>query len=104
MKSTKSAVLFYGKNKVPTPFDEYKQYDDIGTGYVALYEQNDNACILCRILDDYERPLYSSNSHKLVLKGDDYNDLKEVTVIILNSQLKSIEEADLLIGNYSKVI
>lgn len=99
MDNIKPAVLFYNKGLTPIPFSEYKCYE-IGTGYVALYEPEDSYCVLCRILDNREILLFAGNAHKLILK-----DKKSTqSVIIINSILVNIEEADLLISNYSKVI
>ena len=44
-----TTVLFY--NKQPLSFSDYAMYH-IGADYIALYEKADNACVLCRILDE----------------------------------------------------
>ena len=97
MENTKSAVLFYDKGLTPIPFSKYKYYD-IGTGYIALYEPEDSNCVLCRILDNREIPSFSGNVHKLILKDEKITQ----SVIVINSILVNIEEADLLISSYSK--
>lgn len=62
LPNTKKAVLFY--NKQPLPFSDYAMYH-IGADYIALYEKADNACVLCRILDENEYPLFTQAKHRL---------------------------------------
>lgn len=101
MKNLKSAILIYGQNKVPMPFSYYKKYD-IGTGYVALYEKTEKCCVLCRVLDI--REISSFTYHRLILNKNEHNknEHKELSVIIINSNLKSIEDADEIVNNYNK--
>jgi hypothetical protein len=104
MSDTKSAILFYnhGKDKSPIPFAKYKYYD-VATGYVAIYEIG--YCILCRLLDDGEISAFNNKAiHTLVLKNFKGYDISEVRVIILNSKLKSIDEADSVVNTYMKAL
>lgn len=93
MPKRKTAILFYGKNKVPTPFDEYKKYE-VRTGYVALYDKQDNYCALCRILDERELSLHSSSAYKLILKRDDTHDIDELRVIVIGTDFDDIPTVD----------
>lgn len=96
MSNTKSAVLFYGKDKTPIPFDKYTFYN-VGTGYIALYESN-GCGELCRLLDERELLDFGKNAQILVFKSN--GNLYERYVIVLK-MLKSISEADELIKNIS---
>ena len=93
MENSKSAILIYGENKVQMAFTYYKRYD-IGTGYVALYEKTKRCCVLCRILEI--REISSFACHNLILNGE----YAEQPVIVINSNLTSVEEADTVIRRY----
>ena len=62
-QSNKKAVLFY--NKLPMSFSEYAYYH-IGADYVALCEEADNACALCRVLIKREVPVFGTAAHNLI--------------------------------------
>ena len=57
----KKAVLFY--NKIPFPFSEYACYH-IDATYIALCEEADNACVLCRVLDEKEIPMFGKRGRR----------------------------------------
>lgn len=101
MKNTKTAILFYGKNKVPIPFDEYKEYD-VGTGYVALYDEQNHFCILCRILDEREISSFFKTSNKLILKHNSSADIDELMVVIICTDLGNLSKADNIIERITK--
>lgn len=109
MNDVKSAILFYGKTRIPLPFAEYKKYD-VGTGYVALYDCDEDCCLLCRCLDESEISYYGDNISRLVIKNGKEEELKtnikikEISVIIITSKLKTIEQADNIIDSYKKAI
>lgn len=109
MNDVKSAILFYGKTRIPLPFAEYKKYD-VGTGYVALYDCDEDCCLLCRCLDESEISYYGDNISKLVIKSGEENELKTnmitegITVIIITTRLKNIAEADDVISTYKKAL
>lgn len=95
--SKATAVLFYGKNKIPIPFTKYKKYD-VGTGYIVLYGNSENdKCFLCRLLDEQEISYFSNNKNMLVVRNSD--SLSENQVIVLNANLTSVFEADEIIKN-----
>lgn len=109
MNDVKSAILFYGKTRIPLPFAEYKKYD-VGTGYVALYDCDEDCCLLCRCLDESEISYYGDNISRLVIKNGEENELKTnmitegITVIIITTRLKNIAEADDVISTYKKAL
>lgn len=94
MSNLKSAILFSHLGDTPTLFDNFKIYD-FGTGYVAL--ENDEQCLFTRILDEREITL-ENKANTVVLKTD--TTIKEISVIIINSRLKSIKEADNLVKQF----
>lgn len=102
MDNSKSAVLFQNFEKLPVAFQKYKTYQ-LGTGYVALFDNENNKpmCMLCRILDDKEISSFDKKAiNTLVLKHSEC--IQELTILIISSNLKSIEEADNIINNYKK--
>lgn len=92
--SSKSAILFYGKSKTPITFTKYKIYQ-IGTGYVALYENADNCCVLCRLLDKREISSFANNLHTLVIKD---KEVTEHSVIIISAEINCIDDADKIVS------
>lgn len=97
MNKSKQAILFYGKSKAPIAFSQYKLYQ-IGTGYIALYDEEDGYCALCRILDEREISSEVIMRHRLVISCKaESRTLKELSVIIVNSEVKNLEEADKII-------
>ncbi len=95
MSDTKNGILFYIKDSVPLTFTEYKIYD-LGTGYIALYDELSKSCCLCRILDDREISS-CSNKSTLVIKKE--QNIIEKYVILITS-LINLQEADKLINKY----
>ena len=86
MPTTKKAVLFY--NKQPLSFSDYAMYH-IGADYIALYEKADNACVLCRILDEKEYPLFKQAKHRLVILKQN-GTLSEVHIVIIKRDLHNL--------------
>ena len=91
MPTTKKAVLFY--NKQPLSFSDYAMYH-IGADYIALYEKADNACVLCRILDEKEYPLFI-----VVIKRDLHN-LEEVSVMMQKYRQDNRSYEDMKVFEY----
>lgn len=96
MPTTKKAVLFY--NKHPLSFSDYAMYH-IGADYIALYEKADNACVLCRILDEKEYPLFKQAKHRLVILKQN-GTLSEVHIVIIKRDLHNLEEVSVIMQKY----
>lgn len=94
--TAKKAVLFY--NKQPLPFSDYAMYH-IGADYIALYEKVDNACVLCRILDEKEYPLFKQAKHRLVILKQN-GTLSEIHVVIIKRDLHNLEEVSVMMKKY----
>ena len=94
--TAKKAVLFY--NKQPLPFSDYAMYH-IGADYIALYEKADNACVLCRILDEKEYPLFKQAKHRLVILKQN-GTLSEIHVVIIKRDLHNLEEVSVMMKKY----
>ena len=99
LPNTKKAVLFY--NKQPLPFSDYAMYH-IGADYIALYEKADNACVLCRILDENEYPLFTQAKHRLVILKQN-GVLSEIHVVIIKRDLHNLTEIAAIMKKYTTV-
>lgn len=97
--NNKKAVLFY--NGLPLAFSDYTLYC-IGSGYIALCEKADRACVLCRILDEKELPFHKGACHRLITQEQNYEP-KEQQVVIIKRDLYSLDEATEIIKNYANV-
>lgn len=92
----KKAVLFY--NKIPFPFSEYACYH-IGATYIALCEEADNACVLCRVLDEKEIPMFGRAMHKLIIQEPD-GSLTEHHVVIIKRDLHNLKEVSVIMEKH----
>ena len=96
----KKAVLFY--NKIPFTFSEYAAYH-IGATYIALCEEADNACVLCRVLDEKEVPVFRKAMHKLITQEPD-GSLTEHHVVIIKRDLHNLKEVNVIMEKHRKDI
>lgn len=89
----KSAILFSDlKAGVPIPFSHFKLYN-LGTGYVILYDQTEQPCVICRILDSREIEYFKKSMKKIVFKFDT-GEIKEINAIIIKSGIINFFEAE----------
>ena len=96
----KKAVLFY--NKIPFTFSEYAAYH-IGATYIALCEEADNACVLCRVLEEKEVPVFRKAMHKLITQEPD-GSLTEHHVVIIKRDLHNLKEVNVIMEKHRKDI
>ena len=93
---SKKAVLFY--HNLPLSFSEYAFYH-IGADYIALCEEADNACVLCRVLDEKEIPMFGKALHKLIMQEPD-GSLTEDHVVIIKRDLHNLKEVDVIMEKH----
>lgn len=92
------AVLFY--NKIPFSFSEYASYY-IGATYIALCEEADNACVLCRVLDEKEIPMFEKAKHRLITQEPN-GFLTEHFVVVIKRDLHNLKEVAVMMEKYGK--
>ena len=97
-QSNKKAVLFY--NKLPMSFSEYAYYH-IGADYVALCEEADNACVLCRVQNKKEVPVFGTAAHNLITQAPD-GSLAEHYVVVIKRDLHNLKEVTVIMEKYGK--
>ena len=95
---SKKAVLFY--HNLPLSFSEYAFYH-IGADYIALCEEADNACVLCRILGKTEIPMFRKAMHRLIIQEPNAS-LTEHHVVIIKRDLHNLKEVDVIMRKYGK--
>ena len=94
-----AAVLFY--NNIPYAFSECSFFQ-IGASFVALYERADNACILCRILEESEESEYKGEKQKLIT-FEPLNSPTKRYVAIVKRDLHNLAEVAAVMKKYATV-
>lgn len=94
-----AAVLFY--NNIPYAFSECSFFQ-IGASFVALYERADNACVLCRILEDSEESEYKGEKQKLIT-FEPLNSPTKRYVAIVKRDLHNLAEVAAVMKKYATV-
>lgn len=81
-------------------FPAAKRYD-VGTGYIALYDEKEHICCLCRLLDPQELQTVQMQKHSCrICDLDDERPVKPMTAIVLLGQLDTLENADRKVESY----
>ena len=93
---SKKAVLFY--HNLPLSFSEYAFYH-IGADYIALCEEADNACVLCRILGETEIPMFRKAMHRLIIQEPN-GSLTEDHVVIIKRDLHNLKGVDVIMEKH----
>ena len=98
-RSKSAAVLYY--NNTPISFSEYAYYH-IGSGYIALHEPSDNACVLCRVLSEKEIPIFEGVKYKLVL-SERTKSQETICVVIIKRDLHNLKEVSKIMEKYTTI-
>ena len=94
----KKAILFY--NRIPMPFSAYAWFR-VNVEYIALCEEKDNACVLCRVLNKSEIPVFGGAKHRLIIQQPD-GSLTEYHVVVVKRDLHNFKEVAALMKQYRK--
>ena len=93
----KKAILFY--NRIPMPFSAYAWFR-VNVEYIALCEEKDNACVLCRVLNEREIPIFGGAKHRLMIQQPD-GSLTEYHVVV-KRDLHNFKEVAAIMKQYRK--
>ena len=81
-------------------FPAAKRYE-VGTGYIALYDEEEHICCLCRQLDPEEIQTLQMQKHSCrICELDDGRPVKQMMAVVLLGQLDTLENADREVEGY----